>query len=157
VITNYSRFTREIRSRISMDKASFNKTTFPASKMNINVVECQIWSMAICGAETWTFRKIDGKYLENSEIWCWRRMEKISWTYRVRNVAVLRGVQEEGNIIRTVKRMNAAWIGHILCGNCLLKHVIEGELGDGSAIRRRKRLLDDLKKIEGAGTCKRKH
>jgi hypothetical protein len=23
---------------------------------------------------------VDQKYLENFEVWCWRRMEKISWT-----------------------------------------------------------------------------
>jgi predicted oxidoreductase (fatty acid repression mutant protein) len=25
-------------------------------------------------AETWTLRKVDQKYLENFEVWCWRRM-----------------------------------------------------------------------------------
>jgi hypothetical protein len=25
-------------------------------------------------------RKLDRKYLESFEMWCWRRMEKISWT-----------------------------------------------------------------------------
>jgi len=44
-----------------------------------------IWSAALCGAENWTLRKVDRKYLENFDIWYWRRMEKISWTDRVRN------------------------------------------------------------------------
>jgi hypothetical protein len=42
----------------------------------------------------------------------------------------------------------ANWIGHISCRNCLLKHVIEGELeGEvtGRWGRRRKQLLDGLK------------
>jgi hypothetical protein len=34
-------------------------------------------------AETWTLRKINQKYLESFKIWCWKRMEKISWTDRV--------------------------------------------------------------------------
>jgi hypothetical protein len=29
--------------------------------------------------------KVDQKYLERLEMCCWRRMEKISWTDRVRN------------------------------------------------------------------------
>jgi hypothetical protein len=32
---------------------------------------------------------LDQKYLESFEMWCWRRMEKISWTDRVNNEAVL--------------------------------------------------------------------
>ena len=42
------------------------------------------------GAETWTLRKvIYQKYLRSFEMWCWRRIEKISWTDRVRNEEVL--------------------------------------------------------------------
>ena len=62
-------------------------------------------------------RKVDPKYLERLEIWNWRSMEKIGWTDRVRNEEDLRGIKEERNVIRTVKRRKANWIGHILCGN----------------------------------------
>jgi hypothetical protein len=32
------------------------------------------------------------------------------------------------NILHTVKRRKANWIGHVLCRNCLLKQVIEGKV-----------------------------
>ena len=41
-------------------------------------------SMALNDAEAWTLPKVDYKYLEDFEKWCWRRMEKISWTNCVR-------------------------------------------------------------------------
>jgi hypothetical protein len=44
----------------------------------------------------------------------------------VRNEEVLHRVKEERNIVHTVKRRKANWIGHILRRNCLLKHVTEG-------------------------------
>jgi hypothetical protein len=84
-------------------------------------------SISLCGAETWTLVKVDQKYLESFEMWCWRRMEKISWTDRVRN-EVLHRVKVERNIVHTIKRRKANWISHILRRNCLLKHVIEGKL-----------------------------
>jgi hypothetical protein len=78
-------------------------------------------------------------------------MEKISWTDRVRNEEVLHRVKKERNILHKIKRRKANWIGHILRRNCLLKHVIEGQLEGrieitGRRGRRRKQLLDDLKK-----------
>ena len=81
-------------------------------------------------------------------------MEKISWTGRVRNEEVLHRVKEERNILPTVKRKKANRIGHILCRNCILKHVIEGKVeGRGEVTgrrgRRRKQLLDDLKEMRG--------
>jgi hypothetical protein len=36
------------------------------------------------GAETWALGKVDQKYLESFEMWCWRRMEKIIWTDRLK-------------------------------------------------------------------------
>jgi hypothetical protein len=98
----------------------------------------------------WTLRKIDQKYLESFEMRCWRRMEKISWTERVRNEEILLRVTEERNILHTIKRRKANWISHILRRNCLVKHVIEGKLEGriemtGRRGRRRKHLLDDLK------------
>jgi hypothetical protein len=67
------------------------------------LVKCYIWSLAICGAETWTLRKVDQKYLESFEMWCWRRMEKIIRADRVRNEEVLHRVKEERNIVHTIK------------------------------------------------------
>jgi hypothetical protein len=92
---------------------------------------------------------VDQKYLESLEMWCWRRME-ISWTDRVRYEEVLHRVKEERNILHTIKRRKANWIGQILRRNCLLKHVIEGKLEGriemtGRRGRRRKQLLDDHK------------
>jgi hypothetical protein len=77
-------------------------------------------------------------------------MEKISWTDRVRNEEVLHRVKEERNILRTIQRRKANWIGHILCWNCLLKHIIEEKMEEmievaGRGRRRHKQLLDEFK------------
>jgi hypothetical protein len=37
-------------------------------------------------------------------------------------------VKEDRNIPHKIKRRTASWIGHILCSNCLPKHVIEGTI-----------------------------
>jgi hypothetical protein len=132
MIASDARCTREIKSRIAMAKAAFNKKkNHFTSKLELNLrkklLRCYIWSIALYGAETWTLRKVDQKHLESFDMWCWRRMEKISWTDRVRNEEVLHRV-EERNIVHTIKRRKANWIGNMLSRNCLLKHVIEGKL-----------------------------
>jgi hypothetical protein len=55
----------------------------------------------------------------------------------------------ERNIVHTVKRRKANWIGHNLCRNCLLKQVVEGKIKGEMEVRRRKKLLDDLKDRRG--------
>jgi hypothetical protein len=61
-------------------------------------------------------------------MWCWRRMEKISWTGHVRNEDVLLRVKEQRNILHEIRIRKANWIGHILRRNCLLQRVIEGKI-----------------------------
>jgi hypothetical protein len=79
-------------------------------------------------------------------MWCWRRTEKISWMNCVNNEAVLHRVKEERNILHTIRRRKANWIGHLLRRNCLLSHNIEGKIrGTRRRGRRRKQLLGDLK------------
>jgi len=63
------------------------------------LVKCYVWSMALYGAEIWALRAADQKYLESFETWCWRRMEKISWTDHVRYEDVLHRVNEQRNIL----------------------------------------------------------
>jgi hypothetical protein len=58
---------------------------------------------------------------------------------------VLHRVKEDKNMLQTIKRRKANWIGHILCRNYLLIHVIEGNIERKSRRgKRRKQLLEDL-------------
>ena len=147
-----------------MAKAAFSKKKpLFTSKLDLNLrkklIKCYIWSMALYGAETWTLRAADQKYLESFEMWCWRRMEKISWTDRVRNEKVLLRVNEQRNILHEIRKRKANWIGHNLRRNCLLKQVIEEKIKGEMEVarrrgRRRKKLLDDLKDRRGYSDLK---
>jgi hypothetical protein len=75
----------EINSRIAMAKAAFNKkSVLFTSKIDLELrkklVKCYIWSVAR------------------------RRMEKISWTDRVRNEEVLLKVKEQRNILHEISK-----------------------------------------------------
>ena len=117
--------------------------------------ERYIWSIALYGSETGTLRAVDQKHLESFEMWCWRKMENISWTDRVRSEVLLR-VKEQRNILHTIKWRKVNWIGHIWCRNWVLKQFIEGKKIEVTGRRRRrsKQLLNDFK--ERRGYCKLK-
>jgi hypothetical protein len=94
-------------------------------------------------------------------MWCWRRVEKITWTDQVRNEEVLLRVKEQRNILHEISKRKANWVGHILRRNCLLRQVIEGKIkGRIEMTRRRGRmrreLLDDLKETRGYAHLKEK-
>jgi hypothetical protein len=83
ILTNDRRSTCKIKCRIAMVKAAFNKkrTVFTSTldlELRKKLVKCYVWSIPLYGAEAWTLRAVDQKHLERFEMWCWRRMEKIS-------------------------------------------------------------------------------
>ena len=56
------------------------------------------------GAESWSLRKVDEKYLGSFKVRCWGSIEKISWTDHVRKEEVLHRVKEKINILHTIKK-----------------------------------------------------
>jgi len=95
-----------------MAKAAFNKNRTPFTstldlELRKKLVKCYVCSIALYGAETWTLRAVDQKYMESFEMWCWRRMEKISWTDHVRKEEVLLRVKEQRNILYEIHKRKA--------------------------------------------------
>jgi hypothetical protein len=113
-----------------MAKAAFNKkrnlfTSTLDFELRKKLVKWYFWSIALYGAETWTFRAVDQKHLESFKMWCWIRMKKVSWTDDVSKEDVLLRVKEQRNILHEICNRKAKWIGHILRRNCLLQRVTE--------------------------------
>jgi hypothetical protein len=81
VLTNDGRSTCEIKCRIAMAKAAFNKkralfTSTLDLELRKKLVKFYIWSIALYGAETWTLRAVDQKHMERFEMWSgegWKR------------------------------------------------------------------------------------
>jgi hypothetical protein len=104
--TNDARRTREIKFSTVMKKSTINKKkkacfyNQPGLKCEAETsrVPLHMEHSCVCGDETWTLRAVDQKYLESFAMWCWRRMEKIGWTDRVRNGEMLRSVKEGRNV-----------------------------------------------------------
>ena len=70
ILTNDGRCTCEIKCRVAMAKASFNKkrALFTGTldlELRKKLVKCYIWSIVLYGAETGTLRAVDQKELES--------------------------------------------------------------------------------------------
>ena len=112
---NNARCTREIKSWLALAKAAFNKTKILfTSKSDLHLKQkqanCYIWSIALCGAETWTLRKVaqnTWKVLNCSAGEGWRiSVGPIVWEMKYT-------VKERISPNR-IKRRKTNWIGHIL-------------------------------------------
>ena len=83
-------------------------------------------------------------------------MEKVSWMDHITNDEVLERVDEEKLLIKTIRKRQKEWTGHILRGESLLKEIIEGRThGKRSRGRQRTMMLDWMIKEESYEKIKR--
>ena len=142
---------QEVKRRIAIAKEAFNRKRSifcgPLEKeLRKRLVKCFVWSVALYGAETWTLRRSEEKRLEAFEMWIWRRMERVKWTDKIRNEAVLERVGEERIMLKLIRKRKRNWLGHWLRRNCLMKDALEGMV-NGKKVRGRRRyqMIDNIK------------
>ena len=153
---------QEVKQRIAMAKEAFNRKRIifcrPLVKeLRKRLVKCFVWSVALYGAKTWTLRRNEQKRLEAFEMWIWRRMERLKWTDKIKNAAVLEKVGEGRIILELIKKKKRNWLGHWLRRNCLLKDAKE-EMVNGKKVRGRRRfqIIDNIMINEVYEDTKRK-
>ena len=119
MITEDGRSENEIKRRIGMAKSKFydNLKIFTwqlGTTTKKQMIKSLVWSVALYAAEAWTMRKVDTQRLEAFEMWCWRKMFKISYTEHVTNDEVLSRANENRSIIARITKQQKLCIGHNL-------------------------------------------
>jgi hypothetical protein len=134
----------EIKSRVEQARNAFLRLRkfLTDRKLDFNLrykmLKCYVWPVLLYGMEAWTLKASSINKLEVFEMWCLRRMLRISWTDRVRNEEVLRraGLQDR-ELFNYVKSKKTAYLGHIIRGErytfqqLILEGKIEGRRGLG--------------------------
>lgn len=110
----------DMKSRIARAKTAFmNKRNLLRSKntsMRKRLIKVyDVWSVALYGCESWALNKVKQKFLESFEMWCWRRMLRVSiWTERRTNENVLNEINYTRKILSTAQGRGWNMIGHVL-------------------------------------------
>ena len=89
----------EIRRRIGLARTTMKKLTHVIENNDltlntkIRLVNTLIFSVFLYGCERWTIRKKERKKIDALELWCWRKLLKISWMDKITNANVLAQIQ----------------------------------------------------------------
>ena len=112
------------------------------------LVKACVWSVGLYACETWTFKKSHINKLKAFEMYCYRRILRLSWTQKVTNVEVRRRLNINEDIMQTIIRRKMTLFGHVcrMKNTRKIKSVMLGEM-DGTARRGRptREWLDDIR------------
>ena len=77
-------------------------------------LKCYIWSTLLYGAETWTLSQSLKNKIEAFEMWCYRRMLKISYTEHVSNDVVLIFAGAKRTLLKLCLKRKLEYFGHFV-------------------------------------------
>ena len=130
-------------------------TCFKAWKC-FSIIEIYIFSGFTYGSETWTLTEEAKRRINAFEIWCYRRMLKISWRRFMSNDKVLKLLREDRYFMKKIAERKFEYAGHVLRGSSgrLMTRVLEGMIegtieGKQGVGRQRKMWLHDIKRWSG--------
>ena len=56
------------------------------------LVKAMVFPVVMCGCESWTVKKAEHRRIGAFELWCWRRLLRVSWTARRSNQSILKEI-----------------------------------------------------------------
>lgn len=116
-------------------------------KVKIRLVKCYVWSTLLYGVETWTISALMLKMINAFEMWCLRRVLKISWRDKIKNETVLKKAGCRRELEGIIKMRKASYAGHVLrSGDSMQKNCLEGYVeGKRERGRQRATWMDNIK------------
>ncbi|GFO12710.1 endonuclease-reverse transcriptase [Plakobranchus ocellatus] len=151
IISNDGKTNREISARTAQAKIIFQKMKTILTNKYISIesrkraLQCYIEPVLMYGCEAWTISKQIQNKLEATEMWFLRRMLRIPWTAKKTNERVLNEANKRRSPVRTIRKRQATFLGHVMKRGKLEHLVTTGKFeGKRSRGRQREKIMDGL-------------
>ena len=66
------------------------------------------------GCESWTIKKAERWRIDAFELWCWRRLLRVSWTARRSNQSILKEISSECSLEGLILKLKLQYFGHLM-------------------------------------------
>ena len=66
------------------------------------------------GCESWTIKKAEHQRIDVFELWCWRRLLRVSWTARRSNQSILKEISPEYSLEGLMLKLKFQYSGHLM-------------------------------------------
>ena len=79
----------------------------------VHLVKAMVFPVVMYGCESWTIRKAEHQRIDAFELWCWRRLLRVSWTARRSNQSILKEISPEYSLEGLMLKLKLQYFGHL--------------------------------------------
>ena len=85
--------------------------TFPTE---VHIVKAIVFPVVMYGCESWTLKYAEYGRIDVFELWCWRRLLRVSWTARRSNQSILKEISPEYSMEGLMLKLKLQYFGHLM-------------------------------------------
>ena len=109
----------------------------------VHLVKAMVFPVVMYGCESWTIKKAEHWRIDAFELWCWRRLLRVSWTARRSNQSILKEISPGCSFEGLMLMLKLQYFGHLMQELTHLKRPWSwGRLRSGEEGQQRVRWLD---------------
>ena len=73
-----------------------------------------VFPVVMYGCESWTIKKAEHQRIYTFELWCWRKLLRVSWTARRSNQTILKEISPECSLEGLMLKLKLQYFGHLM-------------------------------------------
>ena len=130
----------------SYDQLSILKSRNITLSTTVHLVNAMVFPVVTYECESWTIKKAEPWRTDAFELWCWRRLLRVSWTVRRSNQSILKEISPEYSLEGLMLVLKLQYFGHLMWwADSLEKTLMLGKIeGRRRRGRERMRWLDGI-------------
>ena len=119
-ITAYGDCSHEIKRRLLLGRKAMTNLDSILKSRDITfqtkfcLVKAMVFPVVMYWCESWTIKKAEHQRTDAFELWCWRRLLKISWTARRSNQSILKEISPEHSLEGLKLKLKLQYFGHLM-------------------------------------------
>ena len=80
----------------------------------VRLVKAMVFPMVMYGCDSWTVKKAKHRRVDAFELWCWRRLLRVSWTARRSNQSILKEISAGCSLDGLMLKLKLQYFGHLI-------------------------------------------
>ena len=106
----------------------------------VHLVKALVFPVVMYGCESWTIKKPECQRIDTFELWCWRRLLRVSWTARRSNQSILKEISPEYSLEGLMLKLKLQYVGHLMQRTNSLEKTLKLGKMEGKTRRGRQRM-----------------
>ena len=78
------------------------------------IVKAMVFPAVMYGCQNWTIKKTERQRINAFELWCWRRLLRITWTARRLNQSILKEINCKYSLEGLMLRLKLLYFAHLM-------------------------------------------